>query len=248
MKTFSMLTLLLLLPVQPSLVCNGAGLDAHRLQFKSSETEDIPTVAFCELVKNPRRYFDKTVRITATYQMATEAQYLSDAGCVLSHDEQIGVGHSEIDEKQGEIRRSDERKISTNEYGGRAKVTITGILRNKSRRDFAWYHYRFDIISFENISHIVVPYEGTLQAGITYQAAVRGDGRKGLSLVIPLRMPEHYAVLIEWTNLNEFPALKQPGDGSGEKRIVFSVISDQIMQMTVNRWNRTVQCKIISVE
>ncbi|MBV9958614.1 MAG: hypothetical protein JO360_09340, partial [Acidobacteria bacterium] len=139
-------------------------------------------------------------------------------------------------------------KLRSNEYGGRARVTVTGILRNKSRRDFVWYRYRFDIISLENIAHLVVPYERVLQAGITYRAAVRADEREGLALRDPVRMPEHYAVRVEWTNLKEFPALKALRAGDGEKLIVFSVIFDEIKQIDVQRWNRTIRCKIIRVE
>ncbi|MBV9209688.1 MAG: hypothetical protein JOZ52_03610 [Acidobacteria bacterium] len=149
---------------------------------------------------------------------------------------------------QREARLRDVLKMQNIEYGGRARVTVVGVLRNKSRRDFMWYHYRFDILGFEEIAHVVVPYEGALQAGTTYRASVRGDRRRGLSLVPQVRMQEHYALLVEWTNLKEFPALKRLRDGSGQQQIVFSVISDEIKQIDVMRWNRTIQCKIIRVE
>jgi hypothetical protein len=145
-------------------------------------------------------------------------------------------------------RNMDVQKLHAVEYGGRARVTVTGILRNKSRKDFLWYRYRFEIISLEEIAHIVVPYEGVLQGGITYRAAVRGDERAGLSLAPPVRMPEHYAVRVEWANLKEFPALKALRAGDGEKLIVFSVIFDEIKQMEVRRWNRTIRCKLIRIE
>ncbi|MGH9763984.1 MAG: hypothetical protein ACREDR_35005, partial [Blastocatellia bacterium] len=128
-----------------------------------------------------------------------------------------------------------------------ANVTIEGILRNESRRDFAWYHYRFDIRRFESVSHVVVQYKGELEAGITYLARVYPDRDSGLGLALPLRIPIHYAVRIEWTNLNAFPELDSRSKEQVERQIVFSVISDQSRQMTANRWNRTVQCKVIRV-
>ncbi len=220
----------------------------HGQEKTTSATEEIPTVAFCEMVKNPKLYFDKTVRLTAIYKMATEAQYLSDENCPLSHDDQIGIRYADINEQQRELLRREFAKFRSNEYGGQARVTIVGILRNKSRRDFAWYRYRFDIISLEKISHLVSTYQGELQGGTTYRAAVRGDKNSGLALVTPVRMPEHHAVHIEWTNLSEFPALEKLRHSSREQQIVFSVIFDERKQMTVQRWNRTIKVKIIRIE
>lgn len=245
MKTILTLTLLILLPVNLSFRLsrfNSTPVTAY------SPAEEIPTVDFCEVVKKPQLYFDKTVRLTAMIEQAMEAQYLSDKKCALSHDEQIGVGYVNTTEEQRDILNRSIRQIQSPEYGGHAIVTVIGILRNSSRRDFAWYHYRFDIIRFEDVSHVIVPYAGELQSGITYLAAVRGDSLEGLSLVIPLRMPEHYATRIEWVNLSDFPALKRLRDSSREQRIVFSVLSDERKQMTAQRWNRTLVCKVISVE
>src|SRR5262249_5771253 len=139
---------------------------------------------------------------------ADEGAYLIDESCPLSHDDQIGVGN-EIDEKQREHNNKIRSKMMEAEYGGKAIVTLTGMLRNISRRDFVWYQYRFDIISFESVSHATIAYSGELQAGTTYTAAVRGDKSNGLSLIIPLHRLEHHAVRTEWTNLRNFPDLKQ---------------------------------------
>jgi hypothetical protein len=215
---------------------------------KSSRSEDIQTVNFCEMVRNPQLHFDKLVRLTATLEQAEEGQYLSDARCELSHDEQIGVGYADTSEELGVLRRRTVIQIMQPEYGNRAIVTVVGVLRNVSLRSFAWYHYRFDILRFEAVSHVTVPYEGSLQAGITYRAAVRHDEMAGIAFVIPLPMQPHYAVRIEWTNLSKFPALRKMRGVSREQQIVFSVLSDERKQIDVQRWNRTLRCKIISVE
>jgi hypothetical protein len=210
--------------------------------------EEVPTVAFCEMVKHPELYFDKSVRLTARLELAEEAQYLSDDKCLLSHDEQIGVSYAISPERERDLPNKELTQIRSMEYGNRASVTVVGMLRNSSMRAFAWYHYRFDIIRFEKISHVIVPYEGTLQAGSTYRAVVHGDKRFRLSLVMPLRVPEYYAVRIEWTNVKEFPSLKRLHRTRREREVVFSVISDQSKQMTERRWNRTILCKVIRVE
>jgi hypothetical protein len=211
--------------------------------------EEIPTISFCEMVRQPQSYFDKTVRVTATLVQAVEAQYLNDEErCQLGRDDRIGVRFSNADDEEREARNKFLKRFRSIEYGGRACVTVIGSLRNSSRRDFAWYRYRFDITRIEGLAHIVVPYQGELQGGRTYLAAVRGDKDFGLALITPVRMPMHYAVHVEWTNLSEFPELERLRGNKEERPIVFSVVSDQIQQMTERRWNRTIQCKIISIK
>lgn len=138
--------------------------------------------------------------------------------------------------------------MHSDEFGDNVVVTVEGILRNQSRRDFAWYHYRFDIIRFESLSHVIVPYQGELERGKTYLARVRPSRDMGLAFIVPLRMPMHYAVRVEWMNLAEFPKLKPSNTSSVEQSIVFSVISDKTRHMTANRWNRTIECKLIRIE
>jgi len=208
--------------------------------------EDIPTVAFCAMVKNPARYFDQRVRLTAIFEQATEGQYLSDEECVLSHDEQIGVGAVALAGRESDLRDQAFARIRSLQYDGRARVTVVGLLRNSSRRAFAWYHYRFDVIRFEGISPVVVPYEGVLQAGIIYRAALQINSF-GLSPVITLRVAEYQAVRLEWINLRQFPELVRRRDDR-PRQIVFKVISDSVRQMTARRWNRTLHCKVIMIE
>lgn len=200
------------------------------------------------MVKHAKLYFDKPVRVLAKYEMATEGQYLSDEQCPLSHDEQIGLGRAPTDERHGEILNAELRKIGEVEYGGRAQVTVVGILRNSSLHAFAWYQYRFDIISVEKISPVTVTYEGELQGSVTYRGSVRWDRASRLSLVPDPRIAEHHAMRVEWTNLRDFPRLRTLRDKTIRQQILFTVLSDEIKQMTAVRWNRTVRCKIIRLD
>jgi hypothetical protein len=200
------------------------------------------------MVKHPQLYFDKTVRLVARYQMATEGQYLNDDKCPLNHDHQIGAGHEVPGGKRPDTFNTEIQKVGSNEYGGRAIVTVVGRLRNASRRDFVWYQYRFDIATVENISPVIVPYAGELQAGITYQADARSETKHSVSLIPQLKLPEHYATRIEWLNLRSFPELRRRDYDDHPRRIVFSVLSDDIRQVTSLRWNRTLRCMIIRVE
>jgi len=156
-----------------------------------------------------------------------------------------------LSEGQGKIVNMQLRKVSTSDYGGRAMVTVVGTLRNSSRRDFWWYQYRFDIISVEEIAPVTVPYEGELQATQTYRANVQADVHHGLALSPPLKWREHYATRIEWINLSAFPKLtilRRLKHNEDVERILFTVLSDEIRQMSQWRWHRTIRCKIISVE
>jgi hypothetical protein len=156
------------------------------------------------------------------------------------------------------IRREVDR-IVAGEYGnGRAKVTVVGVLRDAPDRGFGGYRYRFDAARFEDISRDEVPdpvitydaiitYDGTLQAGKTYRAKVRGDRLFGLSLVPTPRRLIHHALRVEWTNLGDFRELKRLRRSRRERQIVFSVLFDEIKPMTERRWNRTLWCKVISV-
>jgi hypothetical protein len=227
-------------------VSPGAGQPRVSAPFVA---EEVPTVAFCEMVKNPQPYFDKAVRLTALITLPTEGIYLNDDKCVPDPDDKIGVGFIINNEKQRDMHNRNIRIIRSSKYGSRAQVTVVGILRNSpSRNVFAPHRYRFDIISYEDISHMTVTYKGVLQEGTAYRAEVRGGGPSGLSLVVPVRAQEHVAVSIVWVNLGRFPALQQMRDSGGQREIVFSVVSDRTKQMTERRWNRVLECEILSVK
>src|SRR5258706_3545751 len=178
------------------------------------------------MVKHPEGYFDRTIRIIVTVEPRIEGTTLNDVRCVRSHDDQIGVGTVEV-AKQAPSFAKGFAKIRSGKAGEQPRVTAIGILRNKSRRAFEWYRYRFDIIAFEDIhqdaAETIITFSGTLRAGMTYRAIVQSDKDFGLSLVSPLRIPLHQAARLEWTNLKEFPGLEKLRDRS-DKQIVFRVI------------------------
>ena len=250
-KTMATLILVFLLPpagfVQKRAARIPSALHPQDAGASNPVAQSIPTVGFCEMVRNAKLYFDKQVRILAKYQMATEGQYLSDERCPLSHDDQIGVGHAPAGVTQSKILNATLSKVGEVEYGGQALVTVVGVLRNSSLRAFSWYQYRFDIIRVENVAPVIVLYEGELQGSVTYRGTVRWDRASGLSLIPEPGIAEHHAMRIEWTNLRVFPKLRNRAKTS-EQRLVFTVRSDEIKQMTELRWNRTVRCKIIRLE
>lgn len=199
----------------------------------------------CEMVKHPHRYFNQTVRVAAKWEIGDEFSYLTDDRCPMSDG--IAVGFINSESQREEFKKS-AQKIMTHEYGGRALIRTVGVLRNPGKY-YGYFHYRFEILRIEEFAHVVVPYEGTLDAGKTYRARVRGDSNFGLAPVPAIRLPFHYETFIDWMNLNDFPALQAlRDDSSREPQIVFSVISDERKQITATRWSRTIECKIIKVE
>lgn len=235
------------------------GFDSYRYRFdiirfeniqrenpEQSFGDKVTTVDFCELAKNPRRYFNRTVRIKAQWLSGDEFSYLTDDRCPTKVAHDIAVRFVN-DETQREVIKQNVYKIMSHEFGGRATITAVGVLRNPGNY-YGYFRYLFELIRFEEIAHVVVPYQSTLDAGKTYRANVRGDKDSGLILVPPLLMFSHQSVSIEWTNLNEFPALAKLRDSSQQQLIVFSVISDERKQMTAQRWDRTVKCKIVRIE
>ena len=93
----------------------------------------------------------------------------------------------------------------------------------------------------------IIKYDGELKEGLTYRATVRGDKVFHLMLVPQCKVPIHQAVGVDWTNLDEFPALKRLGRNRRQREIVFRVISDEITYLGARRWRRMVSCKIIAV-
>jgi hypothetical protein len=220
---------------------------ALQAQTQQENKETIPSVDFCQIVKTPRRYFDKMVRIEAKWESGNEFSYLTDDRCGPKFRNEIAVGFGGKAPLSEEIR-SNVQKIQSREYGGRAIIRAVGTLRNPGRY-YGYFRYRFEILRIEDVAHVIVPYQGTLEAGKTYRARVRGDKTFGLALVPSLVIPNaHFGTRIEWINISEFPALEKLPETSAEQQIVFSVISDDIKQMTAQRWNREFQCKIIKLE
>lgn len=249
MKTMKRFSIIFLMAAFFGFPVPGTPVDPPRMDEKARFSQkDIPTVAFCDLVKRPTEFFDRPIRVSGMFTQADEAQYLSDRGCPLKTEDQIGVGFADADDAGRERRAKDISKIGKPEFGGRAMVRVVGYLRNQSRHDFACYRYRFDIVRFEDMSPVVLPFEGELQAGMTYRASVQGDEMAGLALVRPLKVAEHHAIRLEWVNLNAFSNLGRMRGMGVERVVVFSVLSDEVKQITHRRWNRTVRLKILREE
>ena len=117
---------------------------------KVAGQKQVPTIQFCELVKHPEAYFNRPIRIAATMGLGAEGSTLYDARCSRSHNHRIGVGFVELSRQDKSLEKQFEL-IRNGQWDANPRVVIVGILRNKSRRDFESYRYRFDLIRVESV-------------------------------------------------------------------------------------------------
>jgi hypothetical protein len=240
-------------PLISALILTGFALASSSLKAQpkpqptpkqSSAPETVRTVEFCDIVKQPRQFFGQTIRIKAIWQQGHEFSYLTDESCPPKFRYEIAV---RVGDAQDAATTTNLAKFREREYGGRAMITAVGALL-KPGKYYGYFRYQFYIYGLEDVQHVIAPYEGTVEAGRTYRAVVRGDKELELVLSPRMRIEFHYAYRIEWINLSEFPELKELHKTSGERTIVFSVIASERKQIEERRWNRSLQMKIVRVE
>jgi hypothetical protein len=223
---------------------------------KPPTAKTIATVPFCEIVKTPTKYLNTMTQIVAEISLTEDSgPYLSDSACPLARDDAIGVGIPAEEDSTGDPSANGNGtfrdmmvELAKPEYGRHAIIQVTGILNDAPVRGFAWYRYRFDITHVVSLLPRIDPYTGELMAGFTYRATVRPDKVFGLVLLPPVRMIPHQAIRVEWENLSKYPSLKRNRKHPLlQQEVDFVVLQDDIVQVSQNRWNRTIRCKIIRV-
>lgn len=93
----------------------------------------------------------------------------------------------------------------------------------------------------------VFSFEGDLQQGLVYVATLeyRNDGAGWWPVAPTLRFPAHHAGRLEWLNLTEFPELS--ASNPSRHNVIFLVTERKVVRMEPNRWNTTIQCKILKL-
>lgn len=210
----------------------------------------IPFITFCQLIKNHEIFFDMPVSFAADLELGGTREFLNEPECntaaqgAFRTTEKISVGYLGPDDKPSPALKAQTEQVHTPRFGGRARVSVTGVLRNESKRSLDGYNYRFDITAFNSIDPIVLPYRGELEPGWSYSDSFDQPSESRFELSSRLKAPFHHGARIEWTNLDQFPKLKV----SGRKYIVFRVVSKQVQPMGSNRWNDEYQCEILLVK
>ena len=224
-----------------------------------SKMEEIPSVSFCELVKNADSYFGKQVRLTATFMQATEGQYLKDDTC-----DKMGIGpYAKTREKLGIKFPAGDKKFidevnqnlrKAKSFGdGHAIIEVIGILRNEARHNFVWYDRCFEILQFVSVKPAVLRFDGNLEIGNVYRGTGKCNKEDGFTLAIRIQVPYHHAGRIEWDNRGSFHELTDELIPGSERQIVFKVISKDVVKVPTqppnrSRWNTTYHCQVVRFE
>jgi len=95
----------------------------------------------------------------------------------------------------------------------------------------------------------VKEFDGSLEQGNTYRTLIACDQTEGWHTAVRLKVPYHHAARIEWLNLAEFQQRNTVKKTECALRIVFEVVTKQIVKVSgQNRWNTTYECRILAVE
>jgi len=219
-------------------------------EVQSDKKTEIATVSFCELWKQPGRYFNRPVRTTATMMSGDEGgASLYDPRCPQDLFK-IGAQTVDINDAQWEELQRQTAKFPK-QVVDQPRITVIGILRNKPL-NYYWYsrtRYRFDILNYEDFrddeSEKLQSYSGDLQPGRTYRAVIEGDKNFGLNLRPPVKIPIHHSYHLDWTNLDQFPKLKALHVSWRNSFVLFRVLSVEVEYMGDRRWNSTFRLQIL---
>jgi hypothetical protein len=205
----------------------------------------IPAISYCELLYDRDRYLGQKVSIYADLELNSAQPNLYDSNCdspaMRDRQTQERIGVSYADPALGQANTE---RIRTDRFGGRARVSVVGILRDESARALDTYNFRFEISEFKSVDPIILPYKGELEPGWMYTDGSDHVPAQGLRFSSPLTAPLHHAVRVEWTNVDAFPLLRQ----SGRRYITFRVLSKTIQAMGNDRWNDEYTCELLTVE
>jgi hypothetical protein len=209
----------------------------------------IPAITFCEMMKNREYYFGRTVNIYADLEFNERQLYLHDPECDTAAmgeartTERIAVGYTPDPDKNLPMFETIAYPIRW-AWGGRARVFVTGVLRDESKLPNFAYSYRFEIAEFKSVERIVLPYEGTLEVGWFYSDTFDHVAQNGLQLSSRLTPIPHHAARIEWANAISYPLVNK----SGRRHIIFRVVSKETTRISNNRWNDEYTCEIVELK
>jgi len=116
---------------------------------------EIPTVSFCDLVKNPDRYEKKIIRTTAIHVWYYHGTFLYHPSCKNADGVDAGFESSPQFKTSSAVDRQLQKLISHygKEGSARAGVTVIGRFSNWDGIGYGHLNYarfRFDVMSFES--------------------------------------------------------------------------------------------------
>ncbi len=121
-------------------------------QNKSATPDNIPTVSYCELVRNPRSYADTLVRVRATWVYGFEITALYDIACL---DRDNRAWFETLDEdKLCSASKKNFNKLKKEGFA-KADVIVVGKLYSGERfGHLNGYNYKFVVSCLESAKQI----------------------------------------------------------------------------------------------
>lgn len=211
---------------------------------------EVPTVDLCTLIKFRDMYLGQKVTTTANIEsgesvlaslkVVDHGETLTEPDCSPEWRRDLAAylplavvyPADHADELKAEAIR-----IREAPFDGRARVSVTGILREDP--------YRFEIIKFnQSPQRIILPYRGSLDLGWTYSDTIDYLPARGLQLSSPLAVPYRHTARIEWTNLAKFaPILTR----KGRRYITFRTSGSTIAKIDASRWDSVYMCESLEI-
>jgi hypothetical protein len=129
-----------------------ASLGTHPAQIKQTATESVPTISYCELLREPNLYQGKLVRIAATWNYGFEWSYLYHRECM----EQRNKAWVEfVDDEEGCPQTEKVSKRLKDGFDNKADVVAVGTLSGGGGyRHMNGYKYQFTIKCLEKAKQI----------------------------------------------------------------------------------------------
>ena len=107
---------------------------AQKIEHSSSPTKTIPTVSYCELIRNPDRYDRKTIRVKATLLVSFEVSTLEDSQCDIGRSIWVEFDGSHNSCTPKRVRKSFDNIFNSSEVGRSTRGEIIAIGRFEMAR------------------------------------------------------------------------------------------------------------------
>lgn len=208
----------------------------------------IPKLTICDLVTARDFYFDSPVSVEADLEYNERDLYLYDPVCseksAAPQSERLAISYRPAVETDTQNWRFQMDPVRTDRFGGRARVSVIGMLRDDSKEPMRKYDYRLEITEFKSVERIVLPYRGELEPGWFYCDRIAHVSGKTLQLSVRPKLGRGRTAQIEWANEREYLA----GESAGAQQIVFRVVSKTTERTGGNRWRDNYVCEVVELK
>jgi hypothetical protein len=117
---------------------------SHPAQVKPNASGSVPTISYCELIREPELYEGKLVRVSATWYYGFERSSLYHRECM---DPENSAWLVFVEEAKGCKRTDKITKKLTNDSANKADVVVLGTLSGGGRYGHMFYYHRQFVVT-----------------------------------------------------------------------------------------------------